>query len=269
MKRDIEMSFYTNEFYDGQQGGSLASAQNVVPYIKEMINPKSVVDVGCGVGTWLSVFKSCGVNQIQGIDGDYVDKNMLLISSDEFIAQNLEKPFQFDKAYDLAVSLEVAEHLPEECAATFVELLIKLSPVILFSAAIPGQTGENHINEQWPDYWEEKFKSFDYVVVDCLRGKFWDNSKVEVWYKQNMMLYVRKDCLSRYEILENYYNKCLFAPLSIVHPDNFSQRSEMALSRPWATLLYYYSNAIAEFLKKVLPKNIAIKLKNLKKIMLS
>lgn len=91
------------------------------------------------VGTWLSVFREKGVKDIVGIDGDYVDQNMLHIPEGAFIALDLTQPIKLNREFDLVVSLEVAEHLPIECAETFVETLTSLGAVILFSAAIPFQ----------------------------------------------------------------------------------------------------------------------------------
>ena len=64
--------------------------------------------------------------------------------------RDLAQPLQIDRRFDLALSLEVAEHLPPECGSEFVQTLTDLSSVILFSAAIPFQGGTDHLNEQWP-----------------------------------------------------------------------------------------------------------------------
>lgn len=89
--------------------------------------------------------------------------------------------------------LETAEHLPPERADSFVEDLVKLAPVVVFSAAIPGQGGTDHLNEQWPEYWAQRFRKLSYVVVDTLRMRFWSNEAMSAMYAQNSILYVRKD----------------------------------------------------------------------------
>ena len=119
----------------------------VVPIVLDLIRPGSVVDVGCGLGEWLATFQEHGVSDILGIDGDYVDRDMLYIPQQDFKTIDLNRPFTLNRTFDLAVCLEVAEHLEAEHANDFVESLTRLAPIILFSAAIPLQSGTNHVNE--------------------------------------------------------------------------------------------------------------------------
>ena len=114
----------------------------MVPLVLQLLPVRSVVDVGCGDGSWLVVFRKLGVKEILGIDGEYVDPGLLQIPQDCFQAFDLAKPFSLGRVFDLAVSLEVAEHLPAECAPGFVECLTRLAPSVLFSAAIPFQGGD-------------------------------------------------------------------------------------------------------------------------------
>lgn len=162
----------------------------IVPEVIKLINPKSVVDIGCGLGTFLNVFKRLGVSEVLGIDGYWVNKDLLFkyIEPKEFLEWDLEKNIKLDKKYDLVLSLEVAEHLSKDSADIFVQNLVNSGTVILFSAAIPNQGGQNHINEQWLTYWEEKFAKHNYVVHDIIRPIFWDNPEVFWWYRQNMIL---------------------------------------------------------------------------------
>jgi len=212
------MSIYTKYFYDGQKRGSLQSARVIIPLILEYSQPESVIDVGCGTGTWLSVCKEYGINQYLGIDGDYIDPEMLLIAEEKYLKCDLSKPFYLDKEFDLVISLEVAEHIPENCADCFVNSLVKLGPVILFSAAIPFQGGAYHVNEQWPEYWIERFQKHGHVVIDCLRKKIWQNASVDPWYAQNIFIFVRKDQLACYPLLRTEFERGCNLPFSLVHP---------------------------------------------------
>ncbi len=151
-----------------------------------------MIDVGCGQGTWLSVFAEYGATDVNGIDGDYVDRDRLEIPADRFHGQDLSRPLAVERTFDLAVSLEVAEHLPEVACDGFVESLTRLAPVVLFSAAAPYQGGQNHVNEQWPEYWAERFARHGYLPVDCLRRRVWANPDVEWWYAQNALLFVAR-----------------------------------------------------------------------------
>ncbi|HEV3136481.1 MAG TPA: methyltransferase domain-containing protein, partial [Pirellulales bacterium] len=213
---------YTDQFFEYHRDGSLKSAREVIPVVWQFVQPKSVVDVGCGIGTWLSEFKNAGVADCLGVDGDYVDRGKLLIESERFQARDLEKPLDIGRRFDLAVSLEVAEHLPAAVADTFVESLTRLSSVILFSAAIPHQGGDHHVNEQWPEYWQARFARHGYVVVDCLRRLLWRNGNVKEWYRQNLLFYVDRGRLGDYPQLADAFERAGENPLlSIVHPEYF------------------------------------------------
>ncbi|HEY9662067.1 MAG TPA: methyltransferase domain-containing protein, partial [Allocoleopsis sp.] len=167
----METELYTRNFYDSLHEGSRQSARAIVPIVMELIQPKSVLDVGCGTGNWLAVFHEYGIEDYLGIDGDYVDLDDLQISKQRFIPHDLKEPLPLDRTFDLVMTVEVAEHLPADLAEPFVKSLTRLSPVILFSAAIPQQGGTGHINEQWLEYWVERFQQQGYTAIDCLRDK--------------------------------------------------------------------------------------------------
>lgn len=215
------MDYYDEKFYDGNIPASLTSAKEIVPFMVKLVKPKSVVDIGCGMGTWLSVFKKSGC-EVFGLDGNKASKKRLLIDKDEFLSKNLEKSFYNGKRYDLAMSLEVAEHLSEESANNFVSDIVKFSDTIVFSAAIPGQGGYNHINEQWQDYWVEKFEKKGYVAIDIIRKEFWDNKKVMYYYPQNMFILAKKNILNKNKKLNEAFLNTNRNMFSIVHPKIFS-----------------------------------------------
>ena len=177
--------------HSSQQHNLLAPTE-IVPVLISMVKPASVLDVGCGTGTWLKVFALHGIKDLTGVDGPYVDRSSLQIDSDRFIAADLRNPLSLGRKFDLVVSLEVAEHLPESSADAFIQSLVAHGDVILFSAAVPGQGGQNHVNEQWPQYWAEKFKTHGFYFHDVIRPLFWNNPKVDWWYKQNTFLVTRE-----------------------------------------------------------------------------
>lgn len=216
-----EEEIYTKSFFEQLNTGSQQSARETVLLILELVQPKSVVDVGCGNGNWLSVFNKFGIQEILGIDGDYVDPAMLMIPAKDFLDHDLKLPLQLDRKFDLVVSLEVAEYLPSEFAEVFINYLTKLGPVVLFSAAIPFQGGTGHVNEQWTEYWIKLFKKQGYVVIDCLREKLWDNKKVEPYYAQNIFIFVKQDCLELYPRLAEKFQNTKTSQLSLVHPGVF------------------------------------------------
>jgi SAM-dependent methyltransferase len=191
---------YGSDFFKGQQDGSKRSAEIIVPMVVQLLRPRSVVDVGCGTGAWLSVFSKLGISEYTGIDGEYVDPSMLQIPEFAFRSADLSQPLtaEIQGTYDLAVSLEVGEHLCADRADVYIRSLTRLADVVLFSAAIPYQGGRHHINEQWPDYWARLFRSEGYVCFDCIRERVWFNDQVQWWYAQNTLLYVRETSVSRY-----------------------------------------------------------------------
>jgi SAM-dependent methyltransferase len=180
---------YSREFFAGQFEGSARSAGVVVPLVLSLVPAKSVVDVGCGVGPWAASFLANGVSDVWGVDGDYVQSSQLLIPVERFIARDLRKPLLLDRHFDLAVSLEVAEHLPPSRAASFVDDLTRLAPCILFSAAIPGPTGTDHINSQYLPYWIELFQKRQYEAIDPIRPQIWGKDSVEWFYQQNIVIF--------------------------------------------------------------------------------
>ncbi|NJO18632.1 MAG: class I SAM-dependent methyltransferase [Thioploca sp.] len=201
------------------EAGSLRSAKEVVPVLMKLVSsPRHVIDVGCGVGTWLSVFLEYGVNEVIGIDGDYINQQMLRIPEKCFMPHDLTKPLSLEKKFDLVLSLEVAEHSPDKYADLFVNNLTGLGSVIVFSAAIPFQGGENHVNEQWPNYWIELFQKRDYVAIDCLRDKIWNNENVEPWYAQNIILFAQEANLNNYPYLVQEYSSSQKTIQTKIHP---------------------------------------------------
>ena len=212
---------YTNEYYQALREGARRSAQAIVPLVMGLLHPRSVVDVGCGDGTWLSVFRQQGVEEILGIDREYVTGEILEIPEEEFLRHDLRVPLSMDRQFHLVVSLEVAEHLPGECAETYVDSLTRLGPAILFSAAAPFQGGTDHINEQWPEYWVELFGRKGFVALDPIRKHLWGQDDVDYWYRQNILLFVKREYLENRPELEAERKDAHGSQLSIVHPQMY------------------------------------------------
>jgi len=220
----MKTELYDDSFYNAISSDSLKSAEIILPLVLEVL-PKinSAVDFGCGTGAWLSVLNKLGINEIKGYDGSWVNKNMLMIPKEFFVEAELEKGIIVDKRYDLAISLEVAEHLPKESAELFVESLVKASDIVLFSAAIPFQGGVEHINEQPPEYWSNFFVEKGYVAMDFLRNKIWNEEDIGWWYRQNILLYVKEYAVNKIKV-KNVFPSL---PLYIVHPKIFSYNIEI------------------------------------------
>lgn len=201
---------------------NLDAPKEIVPELVKLLKPKNVVDFGCGIGTFLYCFKQAGIKEVLGLDGSWVNKELLYkyLTPQEFKECNLEEKIKLRKKFDLVISLEVAEHLSEKSADIFIQNLIAAGEMIVFAAAIPYQEGQNHINEQWLDYWEEKFLEYNYEMHDILRPIFWDNSKIFWWYKQNMVLFTPK--------VYNFKSKYAYNVLkNVVHYELFMHRAKL------------------------------------------
>jgi SAM-dependent methyltransferase len=207
---------YTAQFYSNQRDSSRSSAEAILPPILEAVQPGSVVDVGCGTGTWLSAVLSAGVTDVLGLDGEWVQPDSLGIPAERFQTVDLRQPISIDRGFDLALCLETGEHLPIERSAGLVSDLVGLAPVVLFSAAVPGQGGTDHINEQWPDFWADLFAAHGYECVDAIRWRHWADEYVEFWYVQNAFLYVAGD-RAPLDLAAP-----IGLPLRIVHPGNLA-----------------------------------------------
>jgi len=219
----IDHSKYNEEFYKDRDSRTRYAARRIIGHVMKLVKPARVVDLGCGVGTWLDVCKEFDVERILGLEGPWVDQSHLVIGKDEFLSAQLDKPLELNQEFDLAISLEVAEHIPGESANTFVSNLTKLAPVVLFSAAVPLQGGRNHVNEQWPSYWREKFRERGYECADAIRTEVWDDHGLDVWYAQNCFLYVDAERTGDYPLLSNYIGMNS-SMVDAVHPRMFERK---------------------------------------------
>ena len=180
---------YSQDFYDYIDTGSRASARAVSALLLEEIEIGSLLDIGAGHGAWAAEWLAAGVKDVLAIDGDYVDRSRLAVPSAHFQAHDLSTPLDLGRKFDLVQTLEVAEHLPADKADLFVDNLVAHGDVILFSAAVPHQGGEHHVNEQPPEYWRTKLKARGFAVFDFVRPRLAGRAEVMPWYRFNTYVY--------------------------------------------------------------------------------
>jgi SAM-dependent methyltransferase len=204
---------YDQRFYDDLWEGGRQAAQLVLPAVLAAVSPTTIVDVGCGGGAWLSVAADLGVNDLTGVDGASSLQAVARFDGFDFVETDLDQPFAMSRTFDLAISIEVAEHLPPPRAGSFVADLTRLAPVVLFSAAYPGQGGTGHVNEQWPSYWAAKFAAVGYAPFEVCRPTYWNDSSVPMAVRTNMLLYANASASST---LASHLNVPTL--LDVVHP---------------------------------------------------
>src|SRR5690606_37979200 len=190
----------TDFFYNERDQLTRESATIVLERVQQAFGPfSSVVDVGCGVGTWLDVASKLGATSIKGFEGEWIKDNpSKVIPEDCLEIIDLEENWQLKGKYSLGICLEVAEHLTAAAGNQLVNNLCDSCELVLFSAAIPNQGGKGHINEQWPTYWQYLFKGKGFVAVDCIRPAIWDNEQIPWWYRQNCVVFCNENRFAHY-----------------------------------------------------------------------
>lgn len=216
------MTLYNTDFYATRDADTHYAADRILSLVIEQI-PRihSAVDICCGVGTWLAALKNRAVDDVHGVEGPWLDKSKLVIPPNQFTSFDFGTSVSLDlhRRFELAICIEAAEHIQPKFAADFVRLLTGLSDRVLFSAAIPGQGGYGHVNEQWPMYWAALFEQHGYAPVDTLRQQIWSDPRIQWWYRQNVMLFVKGGKSSGWNA----------APL--VHPECFRLHTTMYTSK--------------------------------------
>lgn len=222
-----DQEHYSSEWLTDCARASASAAAKIVPAIMSMIPVASVVDIGCGLGAFLQTFQAHGVSDVLGVDGSWVPRSRLMIDPAAFRITDLEVPLDLSRVFDLAVCMEVAEHLPESAAEILVASLSRHADVVLFSAAIPFQGGQHHVNERWPSWWAEHWVARGYRAIDVLRDLLWWDESIAVYYRQNVMLFASESAVARSTSLRRGVQPSLLR-LDRVHPEMWLGRAKLA-----------------------------------------
>lgn len=234
---------YVHTTYGGYLSGSERSANIVAKTLMPLLRPRSVLDVGCGTGVWAEAFRNAGADIAHGIDGPWAPAGGRL-GEERFTRWNFQTdppggPDLPHPRFDLVISLEFVEHVCQTRADDLVDFLTSQGDALLISAAIPLQGGQNHVNERWPEYWARKFAERGFEPFDALRFALWNETGVESWYRQNMILYFRKGTMPAAvrEWGNRLASQSLHKPQAVVHPELYGRtfgRLSYALRHPLA-----------------------------------
>mgnify|MGYP000099942162 FL=1 len=225
----FDASIYSEAFYNKEDLSRYQTADIVLTEFFKYYQPESVVDFGCGLGHWLSVCLDKGIKEIRGYDGHYVDADALKIPHEFFERHNLEAPLVIKRKYDLALTIEVAEHLPEDKADSFIQSLTDSADVVLFSAAAPYQGGINHFNENSPAYWTRIFNKKGFLCFDFMRDILWEKKGVNCVHAQNILVFVKKE--SRH-LIEREGLAPVLSPRLMYHPEFVKIKLDVPVSKP-------------------------------------
>ena len=130
-------NIYNETFYNNQIEGSLNSANRLLSILYKIYAPESVLDVGCGRGAWLVTCEKFGSSKLTGLDGPWISPDKLLSPNIQFYESDFEHEIAVSGKFDLALSLEVAEHIEEKHARQFVSALCKASDLVYFWGCRP------------------------------------------------------------------------------------------------------------------------------------
>lgn len=203
----------TKEYYAFYSEASYRSAMRMLPKVFELLGTPSVIrDYGCGTGEWLEAALHHGAEKAFGYEQEDVDIRGAKSGPRYYTStQKMEHA-------RLTLCLEVAEHIEEPAADSLIFTLTQGTDAVLFSAAIPGQGGAGHVNEQWPSYWAKLFDRYGFEPIDFIRDQVWDDEAVSGWYRQNCILYVAKDVIAKRPVLQAVKRACEGRQLDRVHP---------------------------------------------------
>jgi SAM-dependent methyltransferase len=167
-----------------------ASAPVMAESIVAEFNPASVVDVGCGTGALLAALQRAG---LECLGLDYSEASLRMAQARGLRVEKLDlcSASPGPRHFDVAISVEVAEHLPERCVDRYVDYLCHLAPAIVFTAATPGQGGWAHLNEQPHEFWIAKFRDRGFELVQEVSERWrhqWKRSNVAWFYHTNVMI---------------------------------------------------------------------------------
>lgn len=184
---------YDRPYYERSAAAKRVTMQHIADSIVRDTAPETLVDVGCGGGFLLAALAERGVTCF-GLEYSQAGIELCGSAGLQVRQFDLEHDTFAGGPFDVAVSMEVAEHLPASVADRFVDLLAGVAPLVVFTAARPGQVGTDHVNEQVPEYWITRFAARGLAPYEALAASWQDEWKrlgVIECYRDNLMVFAR------------------------------------------------------------------------------
>lgn len=192
-KSDVS-KIYSKEYFEELIHYEQKTASVFARIILEHVKPKSLIDIGSGVGIYLKAFYDLGINDCIGYDGSAHAVSDALLPG-RIMLHDLRRPLRLKRRYDLCLCIEVAEHLDGRYAPLLINTLVSLSNRICFTAAIPGQGGLHHVNEKPHEYWIDLFGRKGFTLRKGLTNQIrreMTEAEVVWWIPQNLMIFEKE-----------------------------------------------------------------------------
>jgi len=168
------MNLYDDSFFaqwGGQNAEYVRSCRAVAEEIFAQYRPATIIDFGCGAGFQDQRFCELGV-QVTPLDMFVCPPQFRASGIPGIRAVDLSAPLPDDflPRADLALCLDVAEHIEPERAVVLVGNLTRFTDLVVFTAAPPWQGGTGHVNEQPFAYWRKLFNAAGFRYCRCEAG---------------------------------------------------------------------------------------------------
>jgi len=183
---------YDREYYERLVDPTMAdSCSAMAASIMRDLDPRRVIDVGCGTGLLLMALRDAGA-AATGLELSDAALSICRSRGLDVRTFDIERDSPPAVDADVVISTEVAEHLPSSCADRFVDLLCALAPRIVLTAAEPSIGSTDHVNEQPTSYWIERFAARGRRLDESLTAKWrdeWRRRRVAPCFHATVMVF--------------------------------------------------------------------------------
>ncbi len=197
---NYNLKIYDNEFFKENKLEGLKMAGWFIPALQKVVGFHSLADIGCGTGHYLKYCLENGITDVFGLEGSPHAFESLAVDKKFVVMHDLRKPYAFNRKWNVAISIEVAEHVDRLYTNNYIKILTDASDTVVLTAAQPGQGGTAHVNEQKPEWWKKQFARVNFTLDEArtkalkseihqaeISGKF-----VTIWFEPNVLVFKRR-----------------------------------------------------------------------------